>query len=650
MWADEGIQFMTERETALNGTASVEQEDVLSPELPDEAPVEEIFEESESVPLVAPPRPGNANASPDGATLAYLQRDAAGVLRLWLSPIDGNEPRDLPVTVELYEYDDPPQWSPDGSWLSVTGLHPADGRTAIFILNVENGAARLLVDHPGADRRPRWSPDGSMIAFVSKRDGQETINVAFVDGVGSAVQMTQGNLGQDDHDLCWSTDGTRIAFARRVIENDQVGDHIWTVNIETGETKQVTKRLANRSMLSWAPDRALVLHISDDGEWRNVAVVNVDNSAGWNIASEAGDKSDPHYTSDGQRVVYTRLKDGVIRVCERAASSSSAETVDPGDGTARSPRFLPDKRVVYLYEPATGAPRFITQEPKADAERTELPPVVSWSAGRSLITPRHMEVDVDGRKIGGLMYRLDEISGPVPAVLYLADRPDQPKAATFDPAAQALASTGLAVFAPSLSGTTGYGRKQTNALKDQAATEAEALELLGIRQALSKIEGIDWGRVGIVGNGHGGTLALLFAGSRPGQVQAVAAIDPIADWDTEIDFTGPEQREWLFRTFGVPATNRGTYAMRTPSTFVGVIEAPVLVVGTDLAPAGRALQLDELTADMRDLEVEFEHEVSHGETEWETGLKIAAFLRRVLTAAVSPLDIRAEQVLDAATV
>ena len=306
--------------------------------------------------------------------------------------------------------------------------------------------------------------------------------------------------------------------------------------------------------------------------------------------------------------------------------------------------------MLYLYEPANGAPRFIVQEAKPDTEQTELPAVVEWSSDRTLITPRHLELDVDGRKVGGLMYRYDEMSGPIPVVLYLTDRPDRPRGAAFDSTAQALAATGLAVFAPSLSGTPGYGRKQANALEDQAATEAEALELLGIRQALAKIEGLDWGRVAVVGGGYGGALALLFAGSRPGQVQAVAAIDPIADWDTEFDFADAEQRAWLTRTFGVPATNRGAYAMRTPSTFVGVIDAPVLIVGTDRAPAGRALQLDELTADMRDLEVEFEHDVSHGETEWEVGLKVAQFLRRELQTVVSPAQTRVEQALDAAAV
>jgi pimeloyl-ACP methyl ester carboxylesterase len=235
-------------------------------------------------------------------------------------------------------------------------------------------------------------------------------------------------------------------------------------------------------------------------------------------------------------------------------------------------------------------------------------------------------------------------------VLYLADRPDQRRVASFDPFAQALAASGLTVFAPSLPGSTGYGKKIANALKDRVITEAEVLDLLGIREALKKVDGVDWGRVAVAGRGHGGTLALLLAGSRPGQIQAVVAIDPIADWDTEFDHADPAEREWLARTFGIPATSRGIYAMRTPSTFVGVIEAPVLIVGTDRAPAGRALQLDELTADMHELELSFEHEVSHGETDWELGLKAAAFLRRSLTAAVSPLDARAEQVLDATAI
>ena len=640
---------MTERESQLIESAAVD-DDVLSPEAPDDELTPELETasgaEEVSLPLTSPPQPGDFNVSPDGTMLAYLQHDETGALQLWLSSLDGTESRELTTTIDLREDADPPQWSPDGLWIAVTGAHPADGRSAIFVLNVQNGSARLLVDHPGADSYPRWSPDGTMIAFISSRNGRDAVAVGFVDSVGAAVQMTHAHIGQDDHDLCWSSDGQRIAFARRVVENDVAGDHLWTVNIASGETKQITKRLANRKSLSWSPERALVLHIADDGDWENVAVVNADNSAGWNIASEAGDKSDPHYTHDGGRVVYTRLKDGVVRCCERAASSSSAELIDPGTGTVRSPRFLPDKRVAYIYQPATGAARFIVQEPKADAERNELPMNDAWSADRSLITPRHIEVEISGRKIGGLLYQMSELSGPAPAVIYLAERPDGPRVAAFDVMAQALAATGLVVFAPTLPGTPGYGKKVLAALKDQSATESEVNDLLLMRDALKKFEGVDYGRIAVVGKGYGGSLALLLAGSRPGQVQAVVAIDPISDWDQEFDHADEGMRGWMTKNFGIPATSRGIYAVRTPATFVGVIDAPLMVIGTDQAPSGRASQLDELTADMRDLEVDFVHEVSLGESDWEVGAKAAAFLRQFLNAASSPIDDRVDAVME----
>jgi dipeptidyl aminopeptidase/acylaminoacyl peptidase len=652
---------MTEREGQLNDTAVLDEEtpspesSAAEPETPamESAALEPATQEAvapETPEPRLPPQPGDANLSPDATTLAFFQRDETGTVRLWLAPLDGTPPRAVETSLALPDTTEPPQWSPDGAAFAVSAINPETGRATIYVLTIETGEARLLVDHQSADRAPRWSPDGTMIAFIARRDDRDAVSVAFVDGIGPAVQLSHGHPGQDEHDPCWSFDGQRIAFARRTVENDQVGDQIWTVNVASGETKQITKRLANRRALIWSPDRALILHIADDGEWDNVAVVNADNSAGWNIASELGDKDDPHYSSDGQRVVYTRLKDGVIRCCERAASSSTAEVLDPGDGTVRSPRFLPDKRVVYLYQPATGFARFIAQEPKADAERTELPAAVAWSAPRALVTPYHAEIEVNGRKIGGLLYRPVEISGPVPIAIVLTDRPETARAARFDLFAQSLVASGLAVYAVSLPGTGGYGRKVITALKEQTGSELEVGELMGVLGAVKTFEGIDYGRIAVIGAGYGGTLAMLLAGSRPGQVQSVVAIDPITDWDIEYDHADAALRAWLAKTYGVPALARGVYALRTPITFAGVIDAPLLLIATDRAPAGRAEQLDELLADLGELEASYEHEESRGESEWQLGQRVAAFLRRSLAAATSPIDARIEQAMEAAAI
>ena len=67
------------------------------------------------------------------------------------------------------------------------------------------------------------------------------------------MQLSFAAPGFDDHDPVWSTDGKRIAFARKAIDGEQTGDHIWTVTLESGEIKQITKRLNPRRSLGGRP-------------------------------------------------------------------------------------------------------------------------------------------------------------------------------------------------------------------------------------------------------------------------------------------------------------------------------------------------------------------------------------------------------------
>lgn len=580
-----------------------------------------------------PPAPSPANPSPDGSALAFLQRDAVGARRLWISPLDGTTPEAIDLGFAPVEEPEGPQWSPDGAWLALTGEHPAGGRTAIWLVEVGRDVARLLVDHAAADRSPRWSPDGTIIAFVARRGERDAIAVAPADGVGTAVQMTHAPIGQDDRDPCWSTDGARIAFCRRTVEGEAVGDQIWTVDVATGETKQITKKFARRHSLRWAPNRAQIAYVSDDGDWDNIAVVNPDNSAGWNLASEVGDKADPSYSADGNRILYTRRHGGLVRVCDRGVNAASPELLDPGEGVASSPRWIPgeDYRVVYLYAPATGAPRLIVQETKKDSPRTELPPIVAWEAGRPLLQPALFEFETTGGlKLGGLFYRQSTWVSPIPGIVYLGDAPHAPVEARFRAEEQALAAAGFAVLAPSLPGTPGFGRTVTNAQRDTSTLDDELSDLADAIEALRRHEGVEPEQIAIVGRGAGGALALLLAGARPGLVRAAVAIDPIADWDVEFDQADDTWRDWHLQHLGLPAASRAKHGLRSPATFIGAVEVPLLLIGTDTVSPGRAAQLDALTATMRELGVAFDQDVALGETPWATAAHAAGFIRSVV--------------------
>lgn len=596
--------------------------------------------------------------------------------------------------------DSGPQWSPDGTRLALVGAHPERGASAIWSVDASSGEAFLLVDHPAADRGPRWSPDGELVAFTTARDGRDAVAIAPANGSGPAVMLTDGR--HDDHDPAWSYDGTMIAFRRRSGELFKDHD-LWVVDLATGELRQLTgkpgksglgSKPANRWGVAWAPDRNQMAYISDEREWNLIAVINGENGSGWTLAGEQGDKADPHWDPAGKKVCYTRTQGPTTLCCVKGTSSATPVVLDPGDGAAASPRWVGADHVVYRFSDPRRALELIVQEANADAARTRLPapepapgaaPVVvaadTTSPGDSatsadeppdesaepveneeaaeteaepvvaetgqpleggidgLITPETHEIEIDdGATLGGLLYQRSEGSGPSPAVISLGDGPPHRHETALHPAEQVLAAAGLFVFAPNGRGIAGSGRAMTAGLRDATDPEVAVSDLVDVAASLRERDDVMGGSVAAMGTGFGGALALLTA-SRPGTVQAYVAIDPVVDWDIELDLAAPAERRWVIETLGVPSINRDRLAIHSPLTYAGLIDGPLLLLGSEDAAPGRTAQLDLLVSVLDELGIAYTREtIPGGQSEAETAERIAAFLRETFTVAPAPVD------------
>lgn len=572
--------------------------------------------------------PGASNPSPDGSQVAYLLADATGSTRLWVTNLEDGSAYSIELPFRPVFDQEGPQWSPDGTTIALAGSAPSDVGTAIWLAPADGGTCVVLADHAASDEQPRWSPDGSLLAFSSRRHGRSAICVATPDGFGPVVQLTDGPIGQDDRNPCWEPNSQRIAYTRHMVDGEQTGDQVWTVSILTGEQKQVTKKLANRSQLQWCPGKSQVAFVTDEADWLNIGVVNPDNSAGWNLASEAGDKSAPRYSPDGNRIMYTRRVRGEVRLVERPTSGATADPLDPGAGVAASPSWLHDKRVVYQFASATDAPTFVIQDAKKEVARTFIPVAGGWTAQEWFVAPEHAEYEFAGNLKGGaLVYRDARETAQMPAVVYMGENPNTGNTYSFDSTIQALVQNGFAVIVPTLPGTPGYGKKFVNALKDRAGTEAEISDLVDLANWTRNLEYVDSERLYLVGKGYGGALALLLPGARPGAADAVAVIDPVTDWDDELDQTDDPFAEWYLTYLGLPSANRGKTALRTPTTFAGVLDLPVLLIGTTRVSLGRSVQLERFSAALDELQVPYSRQLSENESTWETAERVAAFLK-----------------------
>ncbi len=201
--------------------------------------------------------------SPDGALLAFLRADAAGVngvRQVWLMPSDGGEAwRLTSVANGVIDF----AWAPDSARLAVVAdVCPDDGEVSdsgggdeprvrevrriryrhdaigwrgdchwhIFIVDVHGGAALQLTDGDWDDMAPAWSPDGGRIAFISgrsaERDVTATNEIYVVDVPAAAASSSESESDAvlpeaalwseglaDVAAVSWAPDGGRLVAA-----------------------------------------------------------------------------------------------------------------------------------------------------------------------------------------------------------------------------------------------------------------------------------------------------------------------------------------------------------------------------------------------------------------------------------------------------
>jgi hypothetical protein len=122
----------------------------------------------------------------------------------------------------------------------------------ICTMNTDGSNFKLVIPEPSRSERfysPAWSPDGQKIALLSVlRDSMNIVSIAVVlyaaDGTTPDTLVTLPTSGatewsgDNSYSLCWSPDGSQIAFTRP--DGKYVGSHIYLVRKDRTGLTQVT--------------------------------------------------------------------------------------------------------------------------------------------------------------------------------------------------------------------------------------------------------------------------------------------------------------------------------------------------------------------------------------------------------------------------
>ncbi len=167
--------------------------------------------------------------SPDGSRVVFVVKqpdlEANGNrLQLWERPLPHGEPRPLTTSGSV---NCEPAFSPDGRLLAFTS-NRSDTRQ-VHLLSMQGGEARQLTKLPGGAWRPVWFPDGKRLLVISSVFADASEDAEVRERIEAAkARRASGRV----------IDGLMFRHWDSWVE-DRV-DHIFVVDVETGEARDLT--------------------------------------------------------------------------------------------------------------------------------------------------------------------------------------------------------------------------------------------------------------------------------------------------------------------------------------------------------------------------------------------------------------------------
>jgi len=198
--------------------------------------------------------------------------------------------------------------------------------------------------------------------------------------------------------------------------------------------------------------------------------------------------------------------------------------------------------------------------------------------GASFVEPTlHEFRGEDGLRLSGWLLRPTGALGPLPTLIWLHGGPEAQERPTFQPLFQALVAEGVAVFAPNVRGSGGYGRSFTTA--DDG--ERRFVAITDVRAAVDFLVSAglaDPARVGVSGRSYGGYLALVALAWFPDLFAVGVDVCGISDFATLYEHTEPWIASAATTKYGDPHTDAALLRELSPMHRVDRITAPLLVV------------------------------------------------------------------------
>jgi dipeptidyl aminopeptidase/acylaminoacyl peptidase len=511
--------------------------------------------------------------SPDGMRVAYCS-DRDGAPRVWLHErATGSDQRldNAPDCVQRVE------WSVDGDWLSLLVAPQGSPRTQVWVMRIDGTGLREIGGSPeGATYLGPWThePGFLSVAETSPGDGALVARLEHADTHQTRVIARSGQpivLDLDRH--------LRVALVRR---GPRGARSVWSIDLSSGKERELLSNagVGSTDLGRLCPDVRVAYVRSNAGrEMHALFEVPLDPGSPVRVLAERTDADLEHIalTADGHTALLSWNVAGRSE-CEllelktgTRASLPLPEPVTDDCSFSHDGRFIAmtlegptHPRAVWIYDREQSLWQRITRQSP------------EWLTPQIVPTLERLRSH-DGLELTGWLYRPAGASSGGAAVIHLHGGPEAQERPTFNPLFQELASHQIAVFAPNVRGSSGFGytfvnadnlEKRFGAIVDVAAC-AEYLFDRGIAAR---------GRLACAGRSYGGYLTLASLVFHPDLFAAGVDVCGMVDFHTFYANTEPWIAVAAYSEYGHPERDAELLRSLSPIHRFDALRAPVLVV------------------------------------------------------------------------
>jgi dipeptidyl aminopeptidase/acylaminoacyl peptidase len=549
--------------------------------------------------LMTLPTVEEARLSPDKRWVAFTWYRIHENIDVFLVPSDGSEPpvalTHTPEATKLVS------WSPDSKAVIVSDDHNGDEFTRLFRVDI----TQPLVMRPLTEDRPPYFIRGGML-HPNGRDLFYGANFDFM--AGQVIDPTWIYR----HDLI---SGERVTIARPVAPNwtvpelNRPGTHLiyprrdlhpagrqyWLADVNGSEDKEIlnfgdqVKVFAN-----WHPDGEHIVFLSEstgDG-----------NKDHFSLGVYHWPTQSLHWLIDDPRRVIENdwvTRDGLVVVDEMKDTIHLTTFLDIDNGQETPFPHLPgnllpvgqaeDGSWIGLYYSATSPVELVRLPLHAKSPDDLISLTRVWEHTQLTSDQLSPAQDfrwnsIDGLQVQGWLYQASP--NLKKTIIYIHGGPNSHAENRLNPRIQYYVSRGFNVLDVNYRGSTGFGLKYRNAIKEDGWGGREQADIATGAQALIRAGLAEPGKVGVTGTSFGGYCAWFLITHYPPEIIAAAApicgmTDLVVDYNTTRPDLRPMSEEMLG---GRPDQVPDRYHDRSPINFVQDIRGKLLIVQGALDP------------------------------------------------------------------